>query len=184
MNPVKSALDSFIQRSLSENESPYFTREYDADWTSPCELKQVDTTSHWRPATQQSRLDFSGLANAVEAPIHEDIQNFYGSFWSGSLQGKTAEGPISLIQLWNEEDFTRLIENLVGHLFMKNRAKQPFTVFFATTEEDSEFFLSIENATGKILLEEPGKPPIREIETDIATFLNRIEPDLSPPVIY
>jgi SecY interacting protein Syd len=184
MDTVTHALDAFIQRSLSAKASPFFTAEYDPDWTSTCEIEHMGNTSHWRPTPQINPLDFSGLANAAETPIHSDIQSYYSSFWSGSLQGKTKEGPISLIQLWNPEDFDRLIENLVGHLFMKMKAKQSFTIFFATTEEHSEYFLSIDNATGKILLEEPGKPPVREIESDIATFLNRIEPDLSPPVIY
>ena len=189
MDPVTSALNSFIQRSLKATESGFFTSEFDPEWTSPCEFEHTDAISHWRPVQQNTispvqGLDFSGLANAVEAPIHKDIKSYYSSFWSGSLQGKTDEGQISLIQLWNQEDFERLIENLVGHLFMKNREKQPFTVFFATTEEHSELFLSIDNATGKVLLEEPGKPAVREVESDIVTFLSRIDADPSPPVIY
>lgn len=184
MNRVKPALGDFIRRSLDTTNDNYFSCEADPEWPSLCEFENVAERSHWRPIEQTTPLSFEGLANAAEVPIHPDIQHFYSGFWAGSLQGKTDEGPLSLIQLWNEEDFERLIENLVGHLFMKVRSKQPFTVFFATTEEDSELFLSIDNATGKVLLEEPGKPPLREVETDIATFLNRLEPDTSPPQIY
>ncbi|MFT4797499.1 MAG: SecY interacting protein Syd [Candidatus Azotimanducaceae bacterium] len=184
MNTVKPALSDFIRRSLDTTNNNYFSHEADPEWRSACELETIGEQSHWRPIEQTTTLSFAGLANAAEIPIHPDIQHFYSSFWSGSLQGKTDEGPLSLIQLWNEEDFERLVENLVGHLFMKMRSKQPFTVFFATTEEDSELFLSIDNATGRILLEEPGKPPIREVDKDIAAFLNRLEPDTSPPLIY
>jgi SecY interacting protein Syd len=184
MNTVKPALGRFIHRSLGTTQYNHFSCEADPEWHSPCEFETIGDQSHWRPIEQITTLSFEGLANAAEVPIHADIQNFYSSFWSGSLQGKTDEGPLSLIQLWNEEDFERLVQNLVGHLFMKVRSKQPFTVFFATTEEDSELFLSIDNATGTVLLEEPGKPPLREVESDIATFLNRLEPDTSPPLIY
>ena len=184
MNTVKPALGSFIHRSLGTTNNNHFSCDADPEWRSSCIFETLGDQSHWRPAEQTTPLSFEGLANAAEIPIHPDIQHFYGSFWAGSLQGKTDEGPLSLIQLWNEEDFERLIENLVGHLFMKMRSKQPFTVFFATTEEHSELFLSIDNATGKVLLEEPGKPPLREVETDIATFLNRLEPDTSLPLIY
>jgi len=184
MNTVKPALGNFIRRSLDTTKNDHFSCEADPEWRSPCEFETIGDRSHWRPIEQAKTLSFAGLANAAEVPIHPDIQHYYSSFWAGSLQGKTDEGPLSLIQLWNEEDFERLITNLVGHLFMKMRSKQPFTVFFATTEEDSELFLSIDNTTGRVLLEEPGKPPLREVETDIAAFLNRLEPDTSPPLIY
>lgn len=184
MPHTNHALGDFVSRSLQKTADGYFELEADQNWRSPCEFEVVDGLSHWRPSAMDTPLNFAGLANAANTPIHPDIQSYYSSYWSGSLQGKSEEGSLSLIQLWNNEDFERLVENLVGHLFMKNQSKQPFTVFFATTEEDSELFLSIDNETGKILLEEPGKPPLKEVESNIAAFLNRLEPDLSPPVIY
>ena len=48
----------------------------------------------------------------------------------------------------------------------------------------SELFLSIDNESGIVLLEEPGKSPIREVETDIETFLDRLEPKMRQPDIY
>ena len=67
---------------------------------------------------------------------------------------------------------------------VKRRSKQPFTVFFANTEPDTEFFLSIDNETGRILLEEAGKPPIREVEKDLITFLKRLTPIATNSGIY
>lgn len=184
MSSVTQALDNFIQRTLTLTNDGLLESPFEDDWRSPCEVSNNQETSFWRPIPQTEPLDFGGLGNAADTTIHPDIQTYFGSYWSGSLQATTDEGYLSLIQLWNKDDFERLIENLVGHLFMKNRNKQPFTVFFATTERDSEFFLSIDNASGNILLEEPGKPPLRKIDQNIATFLNRLEPDLSPPNIY
>lgn len=173
----QQALTGFVRRSLDHTEAGYFSQPFDPEWRSPCELRQDGDVTHWQPLGQTQPLDFSGLANAVEAPIHQDIQDYYSLYWSGTLAGKTEEGHVSLIQIWNEEDFTRLIENLVGHLFHKVRARSPFTVFFANTEEDSEYFLSIDNESGVVLLEEPGRPPLKEIAPDLATFLNRVAPD-------
>lgn len=67
---------------------------------------------------------------------------------------------------------------------MKRQRKQPLTLFFATTEPDSELFLSVDNKTGEILLEEPAKPPIKIVENDLNTFLNRLTPVLASPDIY
>ncbi|MBT5702760.1 MAG: hypothetical protein HOI67_15040, partial [Gammaproteobacteria bacterium] len=49
---------------------------------------------------------------------------------------------------------------------------------------DTEIFLSIDNSSGAVLLEEPGKPPLRQVETDIHTFLRRLKPNTRPADIY
>jgi SecY interacting protein Syd len=159
----------------------HFSCTPDPQWQSACELGD---TGDWRPADQLPPVSFQGLSNALEVPIHADIQTYYGSFWAGSIEAESEEGHVSLIQLWNPDDFDRLIQNLIGHALMKRRSKQPFTVFFANTEADSELFLSIDNDTGVILLEEPGKAPIRQVEDNLGTFLNRLTPVLQPPGIY
>lgn len=184
LTPTQTALTAFVERAVANTQAGHFSQPYDEEWLSPCEVDVDGDRTLWRPARQTEPLDFSGLSNAAEAPIHQDIQDFYSMYWSGTLQGKTDEGNLSLIQVWNLEDFTRLLENLVGHLFHKIRAKQPFTIFFANTEEDSEFFLSVDNDTGVVLLEEPGRPPIREIAPNLTSFLSRIEPDSREVTIY
>jgi SecY interacting protein Syd len=186
MNGVQAALDTFIARAAKARGTDYFEARFDPDWRSPCE-KEVDDESgivRWYPLRQDSPVDFRGLANALEAPVHPDIFAYYGTFWSGHFEAESKEGHVSLIQLWNPDDFERLIENLIGHLLSKQRAKQPFTVFFANTEPDSELFLSIDNQSGKVLLEEPGRAPIREVETDIASFIDRLTPLDTKPGIY
>jgi len=185
-------MNSNIQTSLTRLYDDAFnslgedslSTSFDPDWRSPGETHQSADRTFWRPAVQSEPVDFSGLANAVEAPIHPDICAFYGSFWAGNLEATSAEGHVSLIQLWNTDDFDRLVANLIGHYMAKQRINQPYTVFVANTEPDSEFFLSIDNKTGKILLEEAGKPPVREVESDIATFLNRLTPVKQDPGIY
>lgn len=184
LTETQIALDNFVTRALSQRDLGCFTQSHDPEWLSPCEQKVENGTSFWKPQRQTENLDFSGLANAVESPIHVDIQEYYSFFWSGTLLGKTSEGPLSLIQVWNTEDFTRLLENLIGHLFNKIRSKSPFTVFIANTEEDSELFLSVDNETGVVLLEDPSSGPIREVAANLHSFLDRIEPDTREAEIY
>ena len=66
----------------------------------------------------------------------------------------------------------------------KKKSGAPFTVFFATTDPGSEYFLSIENITGGIVLEEPTSKKIREIDSGINTFLERIAPTDRETEIY
>lgn len=177
-------MQDLVDRTLLLYENRMLCSPFDPDWRSPCEIQQAGSLTYWRPVSQQPKVDFSGLENALEIPIHPDIQGFYRAFWSGTLETDSQEGRVSLIQLWNTEDFDRLIANLIGHALNKQRSRSGFTAFFATTEPESELFLSIDNDTGAILLEEPGQPPIREVETDIATFLSRLEPQRREPDLY
>ena len=183
-SPTAIALTRFVEQAIAQQENGLFHQPYDDQWTSPCEVQQLEGSTFWRPLLREHSLDFSGLANAAEAPIHQSIQDYYNLYWAGTLTGTTTEGDVSLIQVWNQDDFTRLLENLVGHLFYKIRAKAPFTVFFANTDDDSELFLSVDNETGAVLLEEPGRPPIRQVAPCLASFIERIEPDNRPPAIY
>ena len=178
------ALADLIERSLALSQGQLLCSPFDPEWRSDCEVHQTADQTFWRPVEQTPKVNFSGLANAVEAPIHPDIVSYYSSYWSGTLEADSEEGRVSLSQLWTQDDFERLIRNLVGPALNKIRARHPFTVFFATTDPDSELFLSIDNESGAVLLEEPAKAPIREVETDISTFLNRLEPKLRQPDIY
>jgi SecY interacting protein Syd len=155
----------------------------DPDWPSPC-LANPDDLSAWQPVPQVNPLDFRGLEHALEIPIHPDIKAYYGSFWSATLEATATEGHVSLIQLWNQQDFERLIQNLIGHAMAKKRARQEMTVFVANTEPDSEHFLSIDNKTGNLVLEHAAKGVVKQVDTCVADLLERLTPDLDPPSIY
>ena len=178
------ALETFIEATLAITENQELAAPFDPEWRSPCEIHQDTEFTYWRPKAQDEPVNFAGLENALECEIHPDIKAFYGSYWSGTLEADSEEGRVSLIQLWNPEDFDRLIANLIGHSMAKQRIKQPFTVFIANTDPESELFLSIDNATGAVMLEEPGRAPIREVESDVASFLGRLSPKIRPPELY
>ncbi len=171
---VTAALERFFSRLMEVCPGQGFNNEADPDWPSDCEF-EAESQPLWRPVRQQTPVDFSGLSNALEVPIHPDIQAFYNSFWSEHLLARTDEGDLTLLQLWSDKDFDRLRENIIGHALAKRRLKHDLTVFIGTTEE-AEFFLSIDNQTGCILLEEPGKPPIKQVEQNIIQFLDRMTP--------
>lgn len=186
MTDAAHALDRFMERALEIQPQGYFKAPFDPDWRSTCELdhEEGDEQCRWRPVRQPQPVDFAGLENALEFPIHPDIKTFYGRYWAGAIDAKSTEGHVSLIQLWNYDDYERLIANLIGHALAKRKLKARFSVFFATTEPDSELFLSIDNESGAVMLEEPGKLSLREVETEIATFLDRLTPLDTPPEIY
>jgi SecY interacting protein Syd len=179
------SLDRFIARYLGAGTPPPET--FDPEWRSPCEqgapfaADDGERRVAWRPVRRDDSVHdlFSGLERALELELHADIKTFYGRWWSAHLDARAPDGPVSLILLWNVEDAERLLENLVGHALAKRQLRAPFTVFFANTDPESDLFLSVDNATGQVLLEQPGRPPLRVVADSLASFLDSLEP--APP---
>ncbi|MEQ8857112.1 MAG: SecY-interacting protein [Pseudomonadales bacterium] len=181
---VGAALDAFVERYVAA--CPRLTEPFDAAWRSPCENGEpyLDDTGErrvpWQPLRRHGPADdFAGLERALEFAIHPDIKDYYGRYWSGGLEAEADDGHVSLLQLWNADDADRLVENLIGHALAKRRARAPFTVFFACTEPDSELFLSVDNGSGAVVLEAPGRRPLRPVADSLADFLSRLRP--APP---
>lgn len=180
MPDVASVLKGFVARYTDE--FPDLYEIHDPQWRSPCEVGEPhawpDGTQvvRWRPVARRYAEDFAGLENALETTIHPDIKAYYGAFWSGGLEARANDGHVSLILLWNPADADRLVENLIGHAMAKQRARAPFSVFFACTEANSELFLSVENDSGRVLLERPGRKPLRTVAESLAAFLSELEP--------
>lgn len=177
--PVKSALPALFDRYLRAFEARdggLPRQEYEPDWISPCQIGEPDDqgTIAWRPVGKWRPQEFEGLESALELTLHPDIRDYYGSYWSANLALTHAEGDLTLLMAWNEDDFDRLIANLIGHALQQRRAGVGLTIFFACT--DTDHVLSIENATGRVVLEEPGLPPLREFGSSLGEFLA----DLSP----
>lgn len=179
------SLDHFIELTLERY--PKLWNEFDCNWRSPCEIGEPlelegVAAIEWRPKVRQNADDFSGLENAFETDIHPSIKDYYGSYWSGGLEGTCNEGHVSLMFLWNDEDRDRLIDNLIGHALAQKKSRSPLSVFFACTDTASAYYLSVNNSTGEVQLELPGRKPIRTVESSLSKFLNRLTP--APPYLH
>ncbi|MCB1685246.1 MAG: SecY-interacting protein Syd [Pseudomonadales bacterium] len=182
---VTHALTNFVDAYCRTY--PVLDTAYDPEWTSPCEIGEPYSGSdgerriHWRPIARESADgDFAPLERALETAVHPDIKAYYGAYWSGSLEAEAPDGHVSLLCLWNPDDIQRLTENLIGHVLAGRRARGPLSIFFACTEPDSEYFLSVENATGAVLLERPGSKPVRRVSDCLADFITTLVPALPP----
>ena len=181
---VKAALDHVLRRYVDHCQhitGALPTQDHDPKWPSESEIGEpnADGTIHWRPRERNAAADFSGLESALDVDIHPDIKSFYGSYWGASIEMQAAEGGVTLIQVWNSADFDRLGENIIGHAMAKQRMKAPLTVFIGCTDEE-EYMLSVENESGRVVLEEPGSPPTREVSPSLVEFLERLQPIADP----
>lgn len=175
---VETALDAFM-RSFLDIHPILPTLPYNTDWPSECYQsrgKEGDSVE-WKPVLQNIPSNmFQRLEEALDERIHPDIVDYYCRYWSDPLPASCSEGDLSLIQVWNEEDMERLRGNLVGHALSKRQQKRPLTFFFACAEPDEDYFISVDNFSGEVLLELPGKPPIRKLANTLAEFIESLTP--------
>ena len=138
---------------------------------------------HWQPTRRpDSTSDFDGLEHALERAIHPDIKAYYARYWSANIRARAPDGELVLLFLWNLEDVDRLIENLISHAVACRHNKTPFAPFFACPIDDDDYFLTVANDTGEVLLERPGYKPIRRVARSLGAFLSTITPiETAPP---
>lgn len=161
-------IQSFFQ-SIVSTQLP--TIEHDEEWTSPCIDKINETTqaATWSPKKKQG-IDFSGLENAFEIEIHKDLYQFYGQYWSDHLTVSYQNDAYTLLFLWNKQDETQLLHNLVGHIEQKRRLKLPLSLFIGIATDDS--VITIKNETGEILKESWPKKEGAVIAPSLEVFLS------------
>ena len=177
---TRAALDRLLRRYVENCQrvsGSLPSQEHDPAWPSKCQVGDPDAVGmiRWRPQKRGTAANFSGLECALEVEIHPDIKSFYGSYWGSAMKLTAVEGGLTLIQIWNDDDFERLVENLIGHAMAKQRIKAPLTIFIACADE-GDLMLSVDNETGRVVLEDPGGPPIREVSPSVAEFLDRLHP--------
>lgn len=185
LNPLVENLDSFINAyiDLAGDDKRQLLTEFDADWLSPCllfsEIQLTDVTTGekmaWRPQLQPVSSHLGDLAKALEIDIHPQLETLFCRYYSHDLPATTERGDLDILQAWNQDDFERLQKNLISHVLMKRRLKQPETLFFATTDQD-DFIISIDVASGNVMLEHVGKVPEEVLASDLDTFIKSLRP--------
>ena len=93
------------------------------------------------------------------------------------MPATAAQGECDLLQVLSAEDFERLQENLIGHILMKRRLRQPETLFFGLTSDD-DYILTIDNSSGAVLLEQVGKKSDDKLADELAGFIQALAPRL------
>ena len=179
MDSLASSLDGFMQayQDLYLSEKNGLFIQYDEKWLSPCykEAAQQDQWVSWQPTLRDVPGQFEALEQALEMSIDPQLISYYGRYWSDNLNAQSSRGELQLLQVWNQDDFVRLQQNLVAHVLMKRRLKQAETLFFALTDEE-DFMICVDNSTGQVVLEQVGLQPQEVLAKDLATFIRTLKP--------
>jgi len=142
---------------------------------SPCALEDRDQRVLWQPQPFSLPPSLDAVGRAIDLQLQPQITTFYTTQFAGDMQARFQQRKLTLLQVWSEEDFLRLQENLIGHLLMQRRLRQSPTLFIATTESEQEI-VSLSNLSGEVVLEQPGRKQREVLAENIEIFLKLLQP--------
>ncbi|MBY5990636.1 SecY-interacting protein [Ferrimonas balearica] len=173
---------------MSQDALAHFFQRYHASWQQSLGQDPVSEQTEQGPALtgrdDQGRAlwqahhrtkpgQFDNVAEALELTLHPALTEFYGHYFAGHLAFDAPFGRGELLQPWNQADFEYLQENLIGHLLMKRKLKQPPTLFIGVVGEG---MLVLDNADGSVWLEVPGQEPHQRVADSVAALLSELTP--------
>ncbi|WP_035387353.1 SecY-interacting protein [Ferrimonas senticii] len=137
----------------------------------------------WQPLLENKpRISFENVASALELQLHPSLNDFYGAGFGGALFFSSDFGDGELLQVWNEDDLQRLQQNLIGHLLMKQKLKQPATLFIGLLGQGEQMIV-LDNQDGSVWLEVPGQLPQHQLAPTLHQFLDRLSPRVEIPEV-
>lgn len=178
MDATETALADLHQRYAESygREGRYPRAEYVPEWDCPCYRGEPDGAEiGWQAVPQQPPLDFTATEKALELSFHPAVRAFFSGFYAGDLAVRFRGRKLTLLQVMHPEDGQRLLQNLVGHVLMKRRLEQPATLFIGVGAED-DAMLTVHNEHGAVGLELAGQNQQEILASDLADFLQRVEP--------
>jgi len=142
---------------------------------SPCAREERDRRVVWEPQPFSLPPTLDAVERAIDIQLQPSITDFYTTQFAADMQARAGENKLTLLQVWSEEDFLRLQENLIGHLVMQRRLKQSPTLFIATTDSEEEI-ISLSNLSGEVILEQPGRNQRVVLAESLEIFLKSLQP--------
>lgn len=177
---VSTTLSSFTQRYIDQWQRQ--TRHPPASEAlygvpSPCIVKTCDDQVFWLPQPFVAEATLVNVERALEIQLHPDIHIFYTQQYAGDMVADLGDHRFTLLQVWSDDDFIRLQENLIGHLVTQKRLKLSPTLFLATTESEMTM-ASLCNVSGNVVLEQFGSGKRTLLAATLAHFLDALRPVL------
>ena len=150
--------------------------DFDPEWISPCQVGEVvDDKIKWQAVKRDEKVNLNNIEQALEITLHPSIEALFCTAYSEHIPCEFEGHPIELIQVWNDQDFLMLQENMIAHFMMQKRLKKPASMFIASCSDEMQI-ISILNETGQVQLETLGKKQEAVLAESLEAFLEKLTP--------
>ena len=140
---------------------------------SPCLDSTGDDVVYWQPKPFLNASTLEAVERALSIVVQPALHAFYTTQFAGDMTASWQGNALTLLQVWSPEDFTRLQENLIGHLVTQKRLKLTPTIFLATTDSELDL-VSLCNVTGNGVLEQFGSKKRTILSPSLSEFLTML----------
>lgn len=142
---------------------------------SHCIFRTGDEVVYWLPQPFIGSDKLEKVEKAMGIVIRPELHDYFSTQYAGDMQVCFNDIHFSLIQIWSEEDFIRLQENMIGHLVTQKRLKLTPTLFIGTTDSEKDI-ISVCNVSGEVILETFGQKKREVLAENLSIFLSKLIP--------
>jgi SecY interacting protein Syd len=178
-NTIKTALQDLFNRHAQiwkDQKASLPQQLFDGQWLSSCQVEKVqDDMITWTPIERDDNVGLTNIEEALNIKLHPSIPALFCSYYADGIPCLFDGHPVDLIQVWNDEDFKLLQENMIAHFMMQKRLKKPASMFIASCSDEMQI-ISILNETGEVQLETLGKKQEAILAPNLAEFLAKLQP--------
>nr|WP_318383833.1 SecY-interacting protein [uncultured Enterobacter sp.] len=144
---------------------------------SPCIVSSTQDTVLWQPQPFDTQPNVNAVERALDIVVQPAVHAFYSTQFAGDMPARFGDLTLTLLQTWSEDDFTRVQENLIGHLVTQKRLKLSPTLFIGTLDSELDV-IAVCNLHGDVVKETLGTRNRTVLAPSVAAFLNQLEPVL------
>lgn len=181
VHDVPQALREFTQRYVACWQQQYGHAPVSEELygiASPCIIESRADQVLWLPQAFRPWATLEKVEKALEIKLQPDSHAYYTQQYAGDMLAQFGKHRLTLLQVWSEDDFTRLQENLIGHLVTQKRLNISPTLFLATTESEMAM-ISLCNVSNNVVLEQFGTDKRELLSTSLGHFLDALRPMVS-----
>ncbi|WP_127958713.1 SecY-interacting protein [Serratia microhaemolytica] len=142
---------------------------------SPCIVENRDECVLWLPQPFLPAATLKQVETAFDIVLRPEGHAFYTQQYAGDMPAQFAGQDLTLLQVWSQQDFIRLQQNLIGHLVTQKARKLSPTLFLATVPAETAV-ISLCNISGNVLLEQLGSTQRQLLSPSLADFLLVLQP--------
>lgn len=172
MSNDKAALIEFTARWVDQFTKAPQSEELHA-MPSPCIIKTEKLMVYWKPVLMTPAKQLTIVETLIGITLHPSAHVFYGTQYADNMHATWQNRALTLIQIWNDDDFCRLEQNLINHLSMQKKLKRVPTIFIASTNDDSQI-ITLNNISGEIVNEDLITGELSVIAPTLADFLSNL----------